>query len=259
MASATESRSRGAWSFPGAAVADRGLLDAALKTRMAVTAIVPAHNEEKRIGRVIEALLAADDVDDVIVVNDGSTDKTSEVARGYCPRIRVVDLEANRGKGGAMLAGARCAEDSDIVLFLDGDLIGLSTSHVRALIEPVLSGECDMAVGQFKGGRGLTDLAQLLVPYISGQRCIRRELFMQIPDLDTVGYGIEMAITYHVKYLRGRVRTVILRGVTHPMKEEKLGYLRGSLARWRMYAQMFRFGIRYAIAKGKRASGKSAL
>jgi polyisoprenyl-phosphate glycosyltransferase len=216
---------------------------------MSVTAIIPAHNEETRISRVIEALLQTEAVDRVIVVNDGSSDSTSEVARGYCPRISVEDLPQNEGKGGAMLRGVRAAGDSDIIVFLDGDLIGLTPNHVCELVEPLLSGAADMAVGQFKGGRGLTDLAQFLVPYISGQRAIKRELFLQIPDLDRVGYGIEMAITFHVKYLRRPVKTVTMRGVTHPMKEEKLGYLRGTAARARMYTQMLRYGIRYATGR----------
>jgi glycosyltransferase involved in cell wall biosynthesis len=213
-----------------------------------VVAVVPAHNEERRIGRVIEALLESQAVGQVIVVNDGSSDRTGEVAREYSPRVVVEDLPRNLGKGGAMLHGARKASGSDVILFLDADLIGLKPAHVCALLEPVVSGAADMAVGQFKGGKALTDLAQFLVPYISGQRAIRRELFLMIPDLDRVGYGIEMAITFFVKRMRRPWKMVTLRGVTHPMKEEKLGLVRGAAARTRMYKQMLRFGIRYMVA-----------
>ena len=233
---------------PDPKAAGRAALDPETSPRAAaglVTVIIPAHNEEQRIARVLEAVLSSETVDRVIVVNDGSTDATAEVARRFDPRISVETLERNLGKGGAMLHGVQMAEGSDIIVFLDGDLIGLRSAHVCALIAPVLSGKYDMAVGQFKGGRGLTDLAQLLVPYISGQRAIRRDLFLKIPDLDRVGYGIEMAITFSVKRLRRPWTMVMLRGVTHPMKEEKLGLLRGALARSRMYAQMFRFGVRY--------------
>ena len=106
-----------------------------------------------------------------------------------------------------------------------------------------------MAIGQFRGGRGLTDLAQLLVPYISGQRAIRRDLFLAIPGLSDVGYGIEMAITFNVKRMKGRVCSVTIRGVTHPMKEEKLGFARGAWSRARMYAQMLKFTVKYFLQK----------
>ncbi len=209
-----------------------------------VTVVIPAHNEEQRIGRVLESVLAADFVSRVVVVNDGSADQTSSVARRY-HNVHVHDLPSNCGKGGAMLTGAKLAEGSDVLLFLDGDLINLTPAHVCALVGPVVRGEADMAVGQFRGGRGLTDLAQKLVPYISGQRAIRRDLFLQIPDLDRVGYGIEMAITFYVKHFGRNVTTVMMRGVTHPMKEEKLGFVRGAWARARMYKQMAAFWIKY--------------
>ncbi len=214
---------------------------------MRIAAVVPAYNEEKRIGRVIETLRSIPEIDQIVVVNDGSTDETARVASGYCPDIVFVDLPVNRGKGGAMLQGARAAQDAEVVLFLDGDLIGLSCDHVRALAAPVVSGDADMSVGQFRGGRGLTDLAQLLMPYISGQRAIRRSLFLEVPDLEQVGYGIEMAITTYVKSRRGTVEMVTLRGVTHPMKEEKLGFIKGARSRLRMYSQMLKFVVKYKV------------
>ncbi len=216
-----------------------------------VAAIVPAHNEEERIGRVLEALLSSDAIDRVIVVNDGSTDRTSEIARRFCPRVIVEDLPQNRGKGGAMLHGVRAAGDCDVVLFVDADLLNLTSAHICALVEPVVNGQADMAVGQFKGGRGLTDLAQWLVPYISGQRAIRRELFLEVPDLDRIGYGIETAITMYVaKTVRRPVKMVEMRGVTHPMKEEKLGFVRGTMSRCRMYSQIISFHVRYSLHRG---------
>lgn len=220
---------------------------------MNVAVIIPAHNEADRVGRVLDAVLAADGVSSIIVVDDGSTDRTSEVASGY-DGVRVERLAKNRGKGGAMLHGASVAADADILLFLDADLIGLRPAHVCSLIRPVVSGEADMALGKFTGGRGATDLAQFLVPFITGQRSIRRQLFQDIPDLDRVGFGIEMAITLHVKAARLPVATVLLPGITHPMKEEKLGLLKGVRARAKMYAEMasFTFGY-FCTGKAKQA------
>ena len=208
-----------------------------------VAAVIPAYNEERRIGAVLQTLAASPDVDEVIVVSDGSTDRTCQVAASF-PRVRAVQLPRNKGKGGAMREGAMLAE-ADVLIFFDADLVGLTPQHVHDLVAPVCCGAATMATGVFKGGRFWTDIAQTFSPGITGQRAIRRDVFLRIPDLDTVGYGIELAITYYVRHRDLVSRRVTLRGVTHPMKEEKLGWVRGTASRAVMYWQMSRFRISY--------------
>src|SRR5205814_6371558 len=95
--------------------------------------------------------------------------------------------------------------------------------------------EAAMSVGVFRGGRLATDLSHFLVSYISGQRALHRELFLTIPGVTTSRMGVETAITKYVKARGLRVRNVAMYGVTHPMKEEKLGTLPGFKARMKMY------------------------
>ena len=224
---------------------------------MKVAAIIPAHNEAERVGCVLEAVLAAKGVTRVILVDDGSSDATAEVGARY-EGVQVERLAVNRGKGGAMLHGATIASDADVLLFLDADLINLRPEHVQRLIEPVVTGSADMALGQFTAGRGPTDLAQRVMPYITGQRVILRELFQSIPDLDQVGFGIEMAITLHVEAARRPVARVFMPGVTHPMKEEKLGFWRGARARLRMYGEMLRYVRRYRKEQRDRKASRAS-
>ncbi len=203
---------------------------------MKIAAILPAYNEADRVANVARVVLRCPSIDEVIVVNDGSTDNTAEVVR-QIPGVRLVNLPKNRGKGGAMGAGVD-ATDAKLLVFLDADLIGLKCEHVEALIEPVRTGKYQMAVGRFRGGRKLTDWAQRVTPNISGQRAIRRDVFVQIPDLDTIRYGVEMAITRYCRRWHVPTLTVWITGVTHPMKEEKLGFARGIISRARMYTQI---------------------
>ncbi len=223
---------------------------------MKVAAIIPAYNEEARIAAVLHALIGAAVVDEVIVVNDGSTDGTAQAAAAIAG-VRVVTLPRNKGKGGAMREGAT-RTDADVLLFFDADLVGLTPRHVQDLLAPVCSGEATMAMGIFKGGRLWTDMAQFFAPAITGQRAIRREVFLHIPDLESVGYGIELAINDYV-HGQGMIRKdVTLRGVTHPMKEEKLGWARGAASRSRMYWQMLQFqlGRRSHKKKDKNKKGR---
>lgn len=222
---------------------------------MKVAAIIPAYNEEARIAAVLHALIGASVVDEVIVVNDGSTDATASAASAV-PGVQVITLPRNKGKGGAMREGATRTQ-ADVLLFFDADLIGLTPRHVQDLLAPVCSGEATMAMGIFKGGRLWTDMAQFFAPAITGQRAIRREVFLHIPDLESVGYGIELAINDYV-YSQGLIRKdITLRGVTHPMKEEKLGWTRGVASRSRMYWQMLQFQLgRRGQRKNKKKDDK---
>ncbi|NLB97804.1 MAG: glycosyltransferase [Armatimonadetes bacterium] len=205
---------------------------------MKSAAIIPAYNEAPRITRILEVVTTLPQLAEIVVVDDGSADDTAAVARAV-DGVRVIRLETNQGKGGAMAAGV-AATDASVLLFLDADLVGLKQQHVLDLLDPVVAGEMDMSVGIFRSGRVFTDLAQVLVPYISGQRALVREVFTTLPGPEQRRSGIEAHLTRHARASRYRVRHVAIEGVTHAMKEEKLGLARGAVARARMYSEILR-------------------
>jgi glycosyltransferase involved in cell wall biosynthesis len=182
---------------------------------------------------VLSALEHATGLNDILVVDDGSSDRTLEVLPAG-NGVRALRLPKNVGKGGAMWAGAH-ETDAEVLMFLDADLVGLRAEHVRLMLDPVVAGEADMCVGVFEGGRYWTDMAQRLVPYISGQRAIPRDLFLSVPGVERARSGVEVALTRHARMSGWRVESVPLSGITHVMKEEKMGALRGFGARMGMY------------------------
>lgn len=109
-------------------------------------AIVPAFNEEANIGRVIEEIRAVDATFDVVVVDDGSYDRTAAVAREH--GARVLRLPFNLGIGGAVQTGFRYAfeHDYDLAVRVDGDGQH-DPAQLDAVLRPVLAGEADIAVG----------------------------------------------------------------------------------------------------------------
>lgn len=205
---------------------------------MNVIAIIPAYNEEKTIGEVLTVLKEIDVIDRIVVVSDGSTDGTVDVAREF--DVHVIELYENMGKGGAMKAGFESAE-AEVILFLDADLLGLTSDHVHALLEPVLTGEAEMTLGIFGGGRMVTDLAQKVAPYLSGQRAVRRSLLEQISDMDIARFGVEVALTRQIENQDIRVKEVVLTDMSHVMKEEKLGIVKGLAARIKMYWEIVKY------------------
>ncbi|MCY0884859.1 MAG: glycosyltransferase family 2 protein [Firmicutes bacterium] len=202
-----------------------------------VAAVVPAYNEAEHIGAVLAVLRAVPELSEVIVVSDGSTDNTAEVARAY--GARVVELPENLGKGAAMKAGAEEAR-ADVIVFLDADLVGLTPAHVRDLLAPVLAGETDATVGIFEGGRPSTDLAQAMAPFLSGQRAVRREIMARVDHLDEARFGVELKLHRQLKRMGKEPRAVILKDVTQVLKEEKMGLVKGFAARMRMYWEILR-------------------
>lgn len=203
----------------------------AAPTTRTCSVLIPAFNEQETIGRVVRVAKAAG-LGPVIVIDDGSSDGTTEQAR--LSGAEVVELRHNVGKGGAVAAGANSV-NSDVMVLIDADLMGLDPEHLRRLAEPVINGEADMTRGVFVGGRWRTTAAQRLTPQLSGQRAVRRELLLRVPKLAETRYGIEVAITDTARREGWRCRDIRLDGVSQVMKEEKRGLLAGLRTRFRMY------------------------
>lgn len=109
--------------------------------------IIPAFNEERTLAVVLEDVMAHCAEFDILVVNDGSRDGTSRIARAF-PRVRVIDLPINLGIGGAVQTGFLYAVDKgyDVAVQVDAD--GQHRpAEVAKLLEPIVSGEADVVIG----------------------------------------------------------------------------------------------------------------
>ena len=111
-----------------------------------VSAIVPVFNEEKTIAKVVKTLLKSNLIDEVICINDGSTDKSLAILKKFKDKIRLFDLRKNHGKGFALAVGIKKAK-GEVVTFIDADLITLSDNHIKTLLEPILEGKVKAVLG----------------------------------------------------------------------------------------------------------------
>jgi glycosyltransferase involved in cell wall biosynthesis len=203
--------------------------------------VIPAYNEADNLKRVLTAASRYRWLTQIVVADDGSTDGTSAVVKScqhFDERIQVVSLPANQGKAAAMLAGVQALQ-SDLVIFLDADLLDLRPEHIRDLQAPVVDGQAEMSIALFRRGRWRTNISHRLTPNLSGQRCLGRDEAERIL-LPAVGtrFGVEMALTRFAKTHDWRIQRVYWTGVSHLTKEEKRKGLSRFSARWEMYREI---------------------
>ena len=126
---------------------------------MTLAVVIPAYNEEARIARTLEVLgaqAATLDISELVVVDDGSADRTAEIVRAVAasartPSVRLIQHQQNRGKGAALRTGLLAAE-AEVVGYIDADLSvpPASFDGARRLIE----GGADVVVGARVSSRG---------------------------------------------------------------------------------------------------------
>lgn len=187
-----------------------------------LTLVIPAYNEATRIGAVIEPALCVSTIESIVVVDDGSSDSTADVAGSY--GITVLRHPSNLGKGEAMHTGYERAKElgSTAMLFLDADLHGLSSNHIDKLISPVLSGEALMTIGILE--RTLLQ-RKILTRWgaLSGQRAMTLEVWEKLKPLDRHGFNVEAALNSIARHQdwHSQIERVELRHLTHTGKREK--------------------------------------
>lgn len=210
-----------------------------------VAAIIPAFNEEPTIAGVIGALRASPLITEIIVVCDGSTDRTAETSRAA--GATVYELPKNAGKGAAMLHGVTHT-DAPALLFLDADLRGLTADHVDRLVLPVLSGSRVMNVGIRDRGPLFSRLVPYL-PLIGGERAMLRQVIEKIPPEYLQGFMVESALNYFCRSRDLPYGTVFLPGLSIRHKYEKVGWRRGVIQYAKMAGEIIQAMLAVRIAR----------
>lgn len=188
------------------------------------SAIIPAHNESQTICGVIEPLLGHPLIDEIFVVDDGSTDDTAERARSM--GITVISLPNICGKASAMARGVRAARN-EIVFFCDADLIGLTPEMVTRIVMAVTSGDYGMYVGI--RGRKTYWANRLLhfTPILGGERVLTKTLWNRVPRIYKKNFQIEIALNFFAKHFGQRMGFTVVYGLSQVIKEKKRGFWPG--------------------------------
>jgi LmbE family N-acetylglucosaminyl deacetylase len=210
--------------------------------RPPVAAIIPAYNESRQIKDLLSVLKDVPYLFEIIVVDDGSEDNTSEIATEAGlddSRVKVLQHQHNYGKGHALKTGWQYTS-TPYILFLDADLINLKPHHIDQLVLPVLHGETDMTVGLFHNGRWVTDFSHRAIPWLSGQRCLKASLVEEVPLNAAKGYGFETAISATARKNNWRCQEIWLKGVSSSHTNQWKGLIQSIRKRVKMFKDVGR-------------------
>lgn len=195
------------------------------KNGLTIAVCLPAHDEADTIGAIIDAIradlvLTTPLVDEIVVLDDASTDTTARVARAagatVYPSDRVLpEAGVRRGKGEAMWKSLAAVE-SDVIVWVDADIIDFDTGFVTRLVEPLIDdAECVFVKGHYarpvggdrSGGR-VTELVarpalslyhpdlSVFPQPLSGEIAARRDALRALPF--AAGYGVDIGLLIDV-------------------------------------------------------------
>ncbi|MGQ0531061.1 MAG: glycosyltransferase family 2 protein [Caulobacteraceae bacterium] len=209
-----------------------------MKADKPISCVICAFNEAERIGEVLSAASGHPLIDEIIVVDDGSTDATCARARAFA-NARVIPLWPNRGKTLALAAGISAAT-SDYLMLLDADLDGVTADDLTGLAAPVLSGAADGSISL--RGDTLGVYRAMKLDFVSGERVLPRTMFGD-PEKTFAGlprWGCEVFINELIIEHGLRVAVVDWPDVLHTPKHRKVGAWRGAAEEMRMVGDALR-------------------
>jgi HAD superfamily phosphoserine phosphatase-like hydrolase len=204
-----------------------------------VSVVIPVLNESSRVASVVRLALCSRRVGEVLVVDDGSIDDTPELAQAAGARVFTSTF---LGKGGSMEEGLLAAR-YDTILYLDGDLAGLSDDLVERVTDPVLRGEADFVKARFSRRAGrvtvltarpllrtyFPELAHFEQP-LGGIIAARQELLRQLRFEND--YGVDIGLLIDAAALGARLAEVDIGHIEHDSHDlEYLGEMATQVAR----------------------------
>lgn len=186
-----------------------------------ISAIICAYNEEKTVGNVLSSVAESNVFDEIIVVNDGSTDRTGKIIEDYRKIIGVIDihLRQNKGKGYAMASGIEQAK-YDIVTFIDADLSCQGVDHIDQIIKPLLWRETDMTLGYTTVNIFDREINPMKI--LTGERALFREdILPLLPRMKESRFGVEMLLYMYYRSKGLKMDFIHMQNLRHLTKYEK--------------------------------------
>jgi len=193
-----------------------------------VSVIICAYNEEKTIKDVVKSVSQALIVNQIVVVNDGSTDNTKEIIEALKEEIEItaIHLEENKGKGYAMAVAVENAV-FDIMVFVDADQKAIPTGYIIQLVSPLLNNECDMVLGYSTVNILSQDVNPLKI--LTGERALyKADIEPILEKMKESRFGVETLLYLFYISLGKTLKFLRLAEMKHNDKYKKMTTLKAT-------------------------------
>ncbi len=187
-----------------------------------ISVIICAFNEEKTIKDVVKSVSMVPTINEIIVVNDGSSDKTKEIIDELKRKISftAVHLNENKGKGNAMAVGVEIAAN-DILVFIDADQRAIPEGYINQLVTPLLNNECDMVLGYSTVSLLNQEINPLKI--LTGERCLfKKDLEPILSKMKQSRFGIETLLYFYYLSIEKTLKFIHLETLKHKSKFQKM-------------------------------------
>ncbi|MBI2356950.1 glycosyltransferase family 2 protein [Candidatus Dojkabacteria bacterium] len=182
------------------------------KKKVKISCVIPAYNEEIYINRVLENVIGYQNFNEIIIVNDGSTDNTSAIIERIAKKSSKISLlthQKNLGKTQSIMDGVNMAKGKLIVI-VDADLKNLNHTHLDKLIAPVVNSEVDMTILD-RGSDQFSPIGWssfIIARTIGGERAFWKSDFEQLALKGNERYGLEVIMNMAYIAMNKRIRTI---------------------------------------------------
>jgi glycosyltransferase involved in cell wall biosynthesis len=185
-----------------------------------VSCIIPAYNEGPRIKKVLSSVQNHPLINEVIVVNDGSTDNTQKII-GRFKGIKIVSYEKNRGKSYAVMRGIQSSKNN-IILLLDADLKNIRKKDISDLLNPVLKNKVDVTISMRSNDFLIFKI--LGIDSLSGERVFPKKLIKDYRKLEFIpSFGLEVFINERICKEKYSIKVINWSRTENTRKYNKMG------------------------------------
>lgn len=193
-----------------------------------VSCLIPAYNEGARIASVLHIVSSHPLINEVVVINDCSTDNTLEIISKF-EKIKIITNEKNIGKSATIVRGIK-ESTGDIVCLIDADLIGLTQENITNLITPIIEDKVDVTISVRRISPAMDRFYKIVgMDFISGERVFKKSLVQN--HLEEIArlprFGLETFFNRIIIKNKARIKIVFWNNVRSPLKSKKYGMLAG--------------------------------
>lgn len=209
---------------------------------MKISCLIPFFNEAGRIKPVLRVVAECPEINQVVCVNDGSTDETSQIIQKNFPQFELLNLKTNQGKTGAIKIGLKKIK-SEAVLLIDADLRRVKKSEITRAIKTFRSNNLDMLILRRVDSILPTKLFRGDFLF-TGERIIKTQDLKQILKKNFKAFQIEAAINDYCLRQKKKIAWIPFSALS-TYKIYKRGLLKGLLGEMDMSMSIYKYlGLR---------------